>query len=181
MKTTNNGDKELSQDKDDDTSIVDRKLAEVTARVEEQTKLFGLERVNVDQSCVAYIRMSEDELGKLTPEELAAAEIKLSSYSFSLQLFLNKALSIKNWAERSLRLILIDEYHNFDKFMPYDARRDAVIKGNSYAKRLYDVINHHQVVIDEMTYLAQAAQHIAGAFGRYSRIRKGYNDTPRNY
>lgn len=179
MKTTNNGEKELSQD--NDTTIVDKKLAEITAKVEEQTRLFGLERVQVDQSCVSYIKMSEDELGKLTPEELAAAEIKLSAYSFSLQLFLNKALSIKNWAERSLRLIVIDEYHNFDKFMPYDARRDAVIKGNSYAKRLYDVINQHQVVIDEMTYLSQATQHIAGAFGRYSRIRKGYNDTTRNY
>lgn len=175
----NNGDRELSQD-NVDTSIVDQKLAEITSKVEEQKKLFGLEKVYVDQSCVSYLKMTEDELSKLTPEELALAEIKLSGYSFSLQQYLNKALSIKNWAERSLRLILIDEYASFDKFMPYDARRDAVIKGNSYAKRLYDVINEHQVLIDEMTYLSQAAQHIAGAFGRYSRIRKGYNDAARN-
>lgn len=169
MKPTKNGERELS---DESKNYVDAKLQEVVDAIEKQAKLFGLNRIVIDTACADYLTLTENELSKLSPEELALAEIRLSGYSMTLQQHSNKALALKNWADRSLRLLVANQYNSFDKFMPYDARKDSIIVNNEYGERLGKIMQEQQIIIDEFSYLAQAAQHISDAFGRFAKIRR---------
>jgi len=153
-------------------SYVDDKLNEIIKKIEKQASIFGINRVNVDTTCVGYLSMSEDELAKLTPEELCLAEIKLNVYSLTIQKYTNTATAIKNWAERCLNMVVAQEYNNFDKFVKYEVRRDSVIINNDYARRLSEVASEQSLIVDEMAYLSQSIHHISDAFGRFSRIRR---------
>ena len=169
MKQMRTGGIELSNDTND---YVDNKLKEIVDKIESQSRLFGLNRVNIDMSCTAYLTMTEDELIKLTPEELSLGEIRLSSYGLTIQQHLNKATAIKNWADRSIRLLVAKNYSSYDKFMPYDARKDSVVASNEYGEKLGKIMNEQQLIMDEFAYLAQAVQHVSDSFGRFAKIRR---------
>ena len=153
-------------------SYVDDKLNEIIKKIEKQASIFGINRVNVDTTCVGYLSMSEDELAKLTPEELCLAEIKLNVYALTIQKYSNTATAIRNWADRCLNLVVAQQYNNFDKWMKYEVRRDSVILNDEYARRLSEVANEQVLIIEEMAYLSQSIHHISDAFGRFSRIRR---------
>ena len=164
MNQTKNGEVKLS--------YVDDKLQEVITKIEKQANLFAINKVNIDVSCTGYLKMSEDELSKMTPEELSIAEIKLSVYAMTIQKYINTSNAIKNWAERCLGLVVAQEYGNYDKWMKYEIRRDSVVGENEYAKKLYEIIGEQSLIIDEMAYLAQSVNHTSDAFGRFARIRR---------
>lgn len=153
-------------------SYVDDKLAEIVSKIEEQDRLFNLMSVNADLTCPTYLSMSEDDISKLSSEELAIAEIKLNSFAMCIQKNSNTSNAIKNWAERSLSLLVAKEYDTFDKYMKYEVRRDSVIISNEYAKKLYEIISKHSIIIDEMSFLSQNIHHVSSAFGRLAMIRR---------
>jgi hypothetical protein len=153
-------------------NYVDQKMAEVVNKIENQARIFALNRVNIDTTCTTYLTMTEDQLVKLTPEELALGEIRLSSFSLSLQQHVNKAMAIKNWADRSIRLVVAQNYNSFDKFMQYEARKDCTIVNNEYAQKLGQIVSEQQLIIDEFAYLSQAVQHVSDAFGRFAKVRR---------
>lgn len=163
------GEKKLSND---EQGYVEGKLAEIVNQIENQARIFGLNKIFVDAASADYLSTKENELSKMTPEELALAEIRLQSYSMALQQHSNKAIAIRNWADRSIRLVVAQNYNSYDKYIQYDARRDLVIMENEFAQRLNKVITEQQIIIDEFSYLSQAVQHVAGAFGRFAKLRR---------
>lgn len=154
------------------SQYVEDQLKQLTEKIEKQFELFNLKNIPIDQSCRAYLTMSEDAIQRLSPEELAMAEIKLSSYAFAIQKHVNMANALKNWADRSIVRVIATTYKNYDPMTKYEVRRELVIKENEYANRLGDICNEQQVIIDEFAYLAQATQHVSDAFGKLSRIRR---------
>jgi hypothetical protein len=155
-----------------EADYVDNKLKEVVEKIESQSRLFSLNKVNIDVTCTTYLMMTEDEITKLSPEELALAEIRLASYGLTIQQHLNKAIAIKNWADRSIRLLVAKNYNSYDKYMPYDARKDAMVVSNEFGERLGQIISEQQIIVDEFAYLSQAVQHVSDAFGRFAKIRR---------
>ena len=151
---------------------VNQEFEKVISKIESQSRIFGLNKINIDTTCSVYLMMTEDEISRLSPEELALAEIRLSSYSFTLQQHSNKANAIKNWANRCIRILLAKNWNAYDKYMPYDARYDHMVSSNEYANRLGEVMSEQQILIDEFAYLAQATQHVSESFGRLAKIRR---------
>lgn len=156
----------------DKSAYVEDRLRELTEKIEKQYELFNISKISIDQSCRAYLTMSEDSIQRLSPEELAMAEIKLSSYAFSIQKHINTANAIKNWADRSIVSIIAKTYKNFDPMTKYEVRRELVVQDNEYASRLNVICGEQQVTLDEFAYLAQAVQHVSDAFGKLARIRR---------
>lgn len=151
---------------------VEMSMAKIVDKIEKQSELFGLQRVNVDKSCSSYLTMSEDELARLSPEELCLAEIKLSSYAFCIQKHINVANSLKNWAGRCISLLVAKEHFNFDKFMSSETRRYYLCNSDEYAKRLETIMFDQQLIVDEFSYLSQSVQHVSDAFGKLARIKR---------
>ncbi len=158
--------------KADKIGYVDGKMADIVAKIEGQFKLFGMQRVTVDETVTAYLQMSEDEISRLSPEELGYAEIKLSSYAFSIQKHVNTSSAIKNWADKNINLLVAKHYGQYDKFIKFEVRRELITQDNDYASRLSDIIRECQTEIDGLAYLAQSIQHVSDAFGRLARIRR---------
>ncbi len=153
-------------------NYVDEKLKEIVIKIEKQSAIFAINKVSIDTTCMGYLGMSEDQLAKLTPEELCLAEIKLNVYALTIQRHTNTATAIKNWADRCLNLVVAEQYNNFDKYTKYEVRRDMVIINDEYAKRLSEIVNEQTLIIEEMAYLSQSVHHISDAFGRFSRLRR---------
>jgi hypothetical protein len=157
---------------DDKSEYVDGKLRQIVEKIESQARIFGLNKLSIDTNCTTYLMMTENEIIKLTPEELALGEIRLSNYSLCIQQHSNKAVAIKNWADRTIRVLATKFYNSFDKFMPYDIRRDCITSSDEYGQRLMEIVNEQQVVIDEFAYLSQAVQHVSESFGKFAKIRR---------
>lgn len=153
-------------------SYVDLKLKETISKIEKEAEIFNINRIEVDKSSAKYLVMTEDEISRFDKEDLAIAEMKLKQYAFCIQKYANQALAIKNWAERTLGLVVAKRYNDYDIMIKYEVKRDLTIKDDEYARRLFDVINEHQLKIDEFQYLAQSVQQVAESFGKMSRIRQ---------
>jgi len=153
-------------------NYVEDELQKIVDKIENQYAIFNMNLIKVDTSVPDYVNMTEDEISRLTPEELSQAEIKLASYAFTIQRQTNTANTIKNWADRNLGLIVAKHYDDFDQYTKYEVRRDITVRKNVFATKLYDIIKDAQVTIDSLSYLAQSIQHVSDAFGRLARIRR---------
>lgn len=157
---------------DSQSDYIDEELAKIVSKIEQQHHLFGLNKVKIDQSTPVYLSMTEDEISRLSPEELSVAEIKLASFGFAIQKHLNMSHAIRNWANRNIDLVTAKSYSLYDKWMKFDERRCCIMLDNQYGERLSYIVDEHSIYIDEFAYLSQAVQHVSDAFGRLSRIRR---------
>lgn len=111
-------------------------MAEFNAYVNEFINSSKLDIVNYDDQVNEILTATAQQIQDLTSEECLSYSYKLSSFC----LFVRKELSLNlvrlNWCEDSLNRILAQEYNNFDPYMKYELRRQAICIDNQFAFRI---------------------------------------------
>jgi hypothetical protein len=159
-------------------TYVDSQLKAQIEKIENQLITFKLDKVTFDAEAERYLVLSEDEIMKLTPMELAIGEYKLSTLAVAIQSYNNKAYAIKNWATRMLDTIVAKSRSNYNQYAKWTEVREYVMREDSYAKRLGTVLNEYSTKLDSFYDLAQSVQKVSMTLGNLARIRKyGKNDT----
>ncbi len=153
-------------------SLVDKKLKTVYEKIESYDKKFGLHDIIVDANSALYLKLDEVQLNNMTPKELSIAEYRLKSYGVSVQLAINRALVVRNWAERALGMTVAKESKNYNQYMKYDTMRYLTMVNNEWGQALYKIIEEKQIFLDEMTYVSQAIKDVSDALGKISKWNK---------
>lgn len=146
------------------SDYVNKKLQESIDRIENNDRTLGLSNLVHNPEAEKLLALSQNELDKMTAEECACAKYILSQHALVIQKTINRATSLKNWCERSIRTIIAKEYATYDSFMKYEVRRQFVVNGNEYGKQLDDIALEQELKIDNLNYIAQAINNMATSF-----------------
>lgn len=156
-------------------NFVDEKLEKVINSLETISKSLLIDKINVNPEAEKYLSLTEDDLNKFTPAELAVGECLLSSYAFTVQRKMNRASAIKKWANTSLETIIAKNYKSFQEMMKYEIRKAAIALNDDYAKRLHAIIKEQDAITEDLTNLFQSITNISYSLGNLARIRsKGH-------
>ncbi len=147
-----------------ETDYVEDKLGKFEKRIDDIELKVGLNHIVHNPEAERLLSLSEIELDKMTADECAQAKYTVLQYALTIQKNINRAMAIKNWCERNINVIIAKEFGSLNEFMKMDIKRQTIININTYANRLAEISEGQQIVIDSLSYIAQASNSIAGAF-----------------
>lgn len=102
---------------------------------------------DVDQ----YLNWTQDQLKKLSKEELLEAAALIYPITTYIQLEINKNVAVVKWCEKYLNYLFAQQYNQVgDKYTPAEIRRNIFIKNDEVAKELNKIIGETQSYIDQM-------------------------------
>lgn len=150
-------------------------MREFDSYVKEFTYSANAGVTELDCSLEELFDISESELLKLNSEECIAKSFKISGYAMYIRSQLNENLARLNWCEDSLNRIIAKQYNDFDPYMKYEVRRQAIIDGDSFAykvEKLRSRLKARVVILeDKLKDIRDMAETIK-ELGR----RKGFNE-----
>lgn len=135
----------------DGIDYVDGKVKELEAKIDDLENSARLTYVIGGKEIDEILLYSNEQLDKLTPEECDRASFLCLQYVVELQKKVNRSRSIKGWASKNIDLIIGQEFDNYrTDFCPADIVKNKIISDNSYAKRLFGVIQEQDITIDTL-------------------------------
>lgn len=160
-----------------ENDYVDNRIKNIETQIEDIERSVGLKDIVYNVEAERLLGLSETDLDKMTAEECVNAKYILLQHALVIQKKLNRAITIKNWCERAITVILSKEYNNIDNFMTYEVKRESVVLGNGYASRLKDISVEQQQIIDVLSHLSMSISSIANSFQTlYMSKRKVENE-----
>lgn len=160
----------------DGTSYVDEKLKELETELDRIESEARLSYVIGGKEIDDILLYSEEQLDKLTPDECDRASFLCLQYVVELQKKINRSRAIKGWANKKIDIVIGTQYNNYYKqFYPVEVIKNSIIADNSFAKRLYEVVQDQDSIIDT---LSDMTKHIT----QMSLVLKnmGYNKKAEN-
>ncbi|MFI5404941.1 MAG: hypothetical protein ACHQ1D_00360 [Nitrososphaerales archaeon] len=76
------------------------------------------------------------ELDALNSEECLGAAFELGAHCMFLQRELNENNARLNWCHDSLNWVISKDYTQYDPYMRFEVKRQAIIRGNSFAEKV---------------------------------------------
>ena len=132
----------------------------------------GVNLVIDDYDISPYFNYSTVELRALDAEDCSVAAGVLLQKSAKLQMEMNKHIRTQNWAIESIKSYIADKLSQFNKFMPYDVRKDLAIQNNEYTQKLSQLIRTTQTYIDTLQYLPTSIKNQADFFTNLARSKR---------
>jgi hypothetical protein len=130
----------------------------------------------VDNSDISsYFNYSSDQIRSLDAEDCDMAAGILLQKSIKLQLELNKHIRTKNWANESIKAFLsADKLSNaiFDKYIPYDIRRELAAQNHDHTRKLFQLIRTTQLYIDTLQYIPTSLKNQADFFTNLAKSKR---------
>lgn len=134
------------------TNYVDEKLKELEADLDKIESEARLAYVIGGKEIDDILLWSEDQLEKLTPEECDRCAFLCLQYVIELQKKVNRARAIRNWANKKIDIVVGQEYTNYYKqYYPVDVIRASIIADNSFAKRLQEVAQSQETIVESLS------------------------------
>lgn len=161
----------------DGNDYIGGKVKELETKIENVENICRYQFVIGCADIESIINYTDEQLSKLTPEECDTNQYLCIQYLIELQKKLNKAKTIKNWANENLNIVVAKEYNNYksDKYTPHDIVKYNVISGNIYAKKLHEIIQDNEVVISSLYDITKHIGTMINTFKCLSYSKKGEN------
>jgi hypothetical protein len=148
-------------DKDD---YVSGRVKELEVQLDDIEQTAGLKNCVQNIEAERLLGLSESDIDKMTAEECANAKYLLLQHSLVIQKRINRAIAVKNWADRGVTVIIAKTYNNLDKFMTYELKKETCALNDGFASRLREISVEQQQVIDSLNYMGQAITAVANSF-----------------
>lgn len=104
------------------------------------------------------LSLSKEDLHRLSSDECYEYAFTLTTYQFFLHQRLSERECELDWCNFTINRVLGDEWDNYDKFLPSEARIASIINGNSFLK----VVEEARRLILERTLLIKGKLEIVG-------------------
>lgn len=136
-------------------SIVQSRMHDFEKKLKEFLPKLHPPDIDVDQSIERLLKLSLDELNKMSVDDCYIGSYKLKQYSVYLQQKENRVKSISVWIKNSLDAIIGQNSANYgNNYTKYEEKRLYVIADNSYAKILNTLYTEYIGYENELNMLA---------------------------
>ena len=146
-------------------------LAEESLR--KHLEKMNLECLQPSKESTKYMTMSQDVLQKLSSQECLEGAHLLHIESAYIQKERNIQTGKIAWANATLNWIITKKLGDYDRFLPYEAKKILAVQENSYAQSLYMMITKLQRMLDSTNYLSQSLNNIASTLTELGKSKRG--------
>lgn len=162
----------MNQSTSGELSYTEKKIKGFIAKLEEQYNAFKLDSVIPDITVPTYLNVCDEQIYKMSPEDLRLAELKISAYAFCIQKHINRATAIKNYAQKLLGMVVASKHREYSPYVKYDVMEKDIIRTDIYAKKIDEIMEEQQMKIDEFNFLSQSLNKVAESFGKIATSRR---------
>lgn len=122
------------------------RLAEFEQILNEYTQGIGINGIQYNAEVNDVLSLTREQLRGMHPEDCGELAFILSQYAVFIQKEQNRQRARVDWAEREISYLIALEqskYYGGDtKYVKYDLLRATIIKGNSAAQALDNIVRH---------------------------------------
>ncbi len=115
-----------------------------------------------ESSMREYMKMSREQMEKLTVEECAEAALLLGGFSFYLQRSYNRELSRVNWCTSSIKTMISGREGQYSG--SWDSQYQQAVREDGYASKMNRIKVYAQQRADRLTYLANSVRNLSDLF-----------------
>lgn len=147
--------------------------AKLMERVEEAIQKYhsGI-ALNLEKPDVAkYLTASEDYIRRMTPEDCSIAAITLTRYAMFVQKHYNAELAKVKWADQRIRAHIAPGVSQYSA-PNAEERRAMAIDGDEFAKKLDQLRNLAQIIVDSLTNIGYQIGDMAKRFDNAAHSKR---------
>lgn len=139
----------------------EQNIALVEQNIREYLNKIKLGQLESSDEIQKYLSMNQEQLRRLSIEECNEIAFLLNKEA----LFIQKERNILNgkisWGNSTIDWIIVSRLSNYDKYIPYDAKRILAIKDDEYIKKLYGIVVQSQQYIESTTFITNQLKNLA--------------------
>ena len=147
------------------------KLDELESGLDKYEEKIGLV---VQPRISQYLNVTNEQMKKMSVEELDEAAFDLANYGIYFQKEYNKHVSRVNWAEANIRAIVAKELGNVKAYSP-EERKAAVVNYNEHAAKLESVRIREQACVDRLNFINRRIDVLADRFSHLKESKQRRN------
>ncbi len=156
---------------DGEVNYAKQKLEKVNKALDEYEQGKGLTKCQPHNEADRYVNMKQEEIRKLTPEELGEAAVLLAQFSYHIQRALNEETSRVAWAEDEVKRAISGEVNQYQG-SSYEERKLLAIKENEYARKMDYIRSYAKARADRLGYLSSKMEFLARMFSDLRQTKK---------
>lgn len=119
----------------------------------------------------AFLKMSRQQMEKLTPEDCGNGAYILRRYAFYLQRIYNRESARIKYIDSQIDKIIASEVNQY-RAPSADERRKLAIKGNDAARNLSNERNIHEARAERLAYLSQNVGYMASSLDSLQETKR---------
>lgn len=160
---------------DKDTKQLDNtveRMQKIEAILDEYECKLGLPKFNEeysDSSAYFYLKLSRDQMEKLTIEQCAEAALTLSSLASHIQRAVNRETSRITWAKNYIKEIVCKTAHQYAG--RWEHQEMQAIMDNDVARKLHDIQKYAQQRVDRLTYVSSGMKSMGDVYINLQRSK----------
>jgi hypothetical protein len=144
------------------------KLSEFETKLDQHEEKIGL---IIKPRISNYLNVTNEEMRKMSKEELDEAAFDLANYGLYLQKEINKHQARVSYAEKEIRIILARECSNY-KAYSFEERKLMAIQGNEHASKLEEIRCQEQILLDRLNFMNRRIDVLADRFASYGESKR---------
>jgi len=130
------------------------KSVEIVQQILEEYKKDLIPQSDSVKEIAQYVKMSRNELEKLTPEQCAIMNHRFIQYATYMQKLYNIERARLNQTQKWLLKAVAPLLDNYDKYVKFDIKVELIARENSYVNDLNKVMEGAQHRLDKLTFMA---------------------------
>ena len=131
----------------------------------------GLPSLEINNEVHKYLKMSYEDLQRLTPEDCGCASYLLRKFSLSLQRSYGRESARVKFLDRQLRQVIANEVSQY-RAGSAEERRELAIKGSDSASKLAKQRDFHEARMERLAFLSNSVNAMAASLDELQRTKR---------
>ena len=154
-------------------SKAEEQMVQAESSLRKYLEKMNLESLQSSPEVCKYLNMNQEVLQKLSSQECLEGAHFLHIESAFIQKERNIQSGKISWANTTLNWIITKKLGDYDRFLPYEAKKILAVQENSYAQSLYMMIVQLQRMLDSTNFLPNQLNVIANTLMEIAKNKKG--------
>jgi hypothetical protein len=149
------------------------KIDEIKQKLADNQKRVGLGNIELKNCADKYLNLSQEDLRKLSNEELHETAASIYAVATYIQFDVNKQNAIANWCQKCLTYLLAKQFNQIGgQYTPLDIRRQMFVASDEAAMELNKMASDIQLYLDEMHEIPWNLKAFAGSLEKLAASKK---------
>lgn len=152
--------------------IVENELRALEEVLQEYLSKSGM-LIDMNPEGASYLKLSSDEIRRMTAEDLGIASVVLQQYAFHIQKMNNHEVMIINWCDTNIKR-RVARFKTSVTY--YNEKIQQVIYEDKFASKLADIKRASESRVDSLQYLSGTIKSYAETFLELQKTKRGKYD-----
>lgn len=159
----------------EEKSRAEQQLDAVEKHIKSYQKGIGITERLVNNDLHKYLNLSKEVLQSMDQEECFEAAVLLQQEAFFIQREINFFQNRIDWANSRINKIVTSQLTQYDKYLPYEAKRLMAINGDSSACEYQKIVDEASRYKETLNYLPSFIRNISQSLFAYGEKKKNEN------